>query len=146
MRARLALAGGAARGGTAPARGGAASARPAGDALPALAVRQGYAAVPAGLADAVRRSADADDPVTLKQLALHGSHLPALGVPAGRETGRVLAFLLDSVLRDPSCNTPAALAALVRGRTAAEPEEAGKNRKKVLLRNIAFLNSTANAG
>ena len=91
------------------------------DALPALAVRQGYAAVPAGLADAVRRSVDADDPVTLKQLALHGSHLPALGVPAGRETGRVLAFLLDSVLHDPSCNTPAALAALVRGRTAAEP-------------------------
>ena len=108
------------------------------DALPALAVRQGYAAVPAGLADAVRRSADADDPVTLKQLALHGSHLPALGVPAGRDTGRVLAFLLDSVLRDPSCNTPAALAALVRGRTAAEPaaepaakpEEAGEESEK----------------
>lgn len=108
------------------------------DALPALAVRQGYAAVPAGLADAVRRSADADDPVTLKQLALHGSHLPALGVPAGRETGRVLAFLLDSVLRDPSCNTPAALAALVRGRTAAkpaaepaaEPAEAGEESEK----------------
>ena len=108
------------------------------DALPALVVRQGYAAVPAGLADAVRRSADADDPVTLKQLALHGSHLPALGVPAGRETGRVLAFLLDSVLRDPSCNTPAALAALVRGRTAAEPaakpaaepEEAGEESEK----------------
>ena len=108
------------------------------DALPALAVRQGYAAVPAGLAEAVRRSADADDPVTLKQLALHGSHLPALGVPAGRETGRVLAFLLDSVLRDPSCNTPAALAALVRGRTAAkpaakpaaEPEEAGEESEK----------------
>ena len=75
-------------------------------------------------------------------LALHGSHLPALGVPAGRETGRVLAFLLDSVLRDPSCNTPAALAALVRGRTAAEPaakpaaepaaepEEAGEESEK----------------
>ena len=82
----------------------------------------------------MRRSADADDPVTLKQLALHGSHLPSLGVPAGRETGRVLAFLLDSVLRDPSCNTPAALAALVRGRTAAEPaaepEEAGEESEK----------------
>ncbi|MCI5886211.1 MAG: hypothetical protein MRZ53_00225, partial [Oscillospiraceae bacterium] len=50
----------------------------------------------------------------------------------------VLAFLLDSVLRDPSCNTPAALAALVRGRTAAEPaaepaakpEEAGEESEK----------------
>lgn len=127
MRARLALAGelpGAAL--PLPEAARRLRARLGEDALPALAVRQGYAAVPAGLADAVRRSADADDPVTLKQLALHGSHLPALGVPAGRETGRVLAFLLDSVLRDPSCNTPAALAALVRGKTAAEPEEAGE--------------------
>ena len=83
------------------------------EVLPALAVRQGYAAVPPGLAAAVRRSADADEPVTLKQLALHGCDLPSLGIPAGKATGRALAFLLDAVLCDPSRNTPAALAVLL---------------------------------
>ena len=87
------------------------------EAWSTLSVRQGYEPLPpelSGLADAVRRSAAAREPVTLGELALSGHDLAALGVPAGAATGRVLARLLDEVLRDPSRNTPEALAEIVR--------------------------------
>lgn len=87
------------------------------EALPALSVRQvcePLAPELSGLADAVRHSVGAREPVTLGELALSGHDLSALGVPAGIMTGRVLARLLDEVLRDPSRNTPEALAEIVR--------------------------------
>ena len=101
-----------------------------GEALPALTVRAGYAAVPPGLPEAVRRSEAAGEPVTLRELALHGSDLPPLGVPAGCAVGRTLNLLLDAVLLDPSLNTPASLAELVRKQADRIPSENEKPSQK----------------
>lgn len=100
------------------------------EALPALSVRQVCDPLPpgfSGLADAVRHSVDACEPVTLGELALGGHDLSALGVPAGVETGRMLAQLLDEVLRDPSRNTPETLAETVRVCVQAHDRFGGGN-------------------
>ncbi len=41
---------------------------------------------------------------TVRDLAVNGNDLIALGVPAGKEVGRLLALLLDAVLEEPSMN------------------------------------------
>jgi putative nucleotidyltransferase with HDIG domain len=60
---------------------------------------------------AVRSAAHA---FSLKDLAVNGNDLQALGIPGGREIGRILRVLLDAVLTDPSLNSREALLALAR--------------------------------
>ena len=43
--------------------------------------------------------------MTLKELAVNGSDLIALGIPQGQEIGQVLKALFEIVLEDPSKNT-----------------------------------------
>lgn len=43
--------------------------------------------------------------VSLKNLAISGDDLIALGVPQGRKIGEILSKLLAEVIEDPSCNT-----------------------------------------
>lgn len=62
----------------------------------------------------VALSEEMREPVTVAELALDGRALISLGIPPGREVGRVLSCLLEAVLCDPERNTPAALSALVR--------------------------------
>ena len=45
------------------------------------------------------------DAVTLKDLAISGSDLIAMGMPSGRQIGETLSALLERVLDDPSLNT-----------------------------------------
>jgi hypothetical protein len=70
--------------------------------------------------------AKAPRPVTLRDLAVGGDDLCSAGVPAGRETGRILAALLDLVHREPSANTRERL--LAEAASLAGPE--GKNGPK----------------
>ena len=42
--------------------------------------------------------------LTLKSLAVNGRDLMELGIPAGKELGRILNELLDCVIEDPSMN------------------------------------------
>ena len=44
--------------------------------------------------------------VSLKTLQITGNDLIALGVPKGKEIGRILNSLLEEVLIDPQNNTP----------------------------------------
>lgn len=65
----------------------------------------GDGVTPAGAAletlGAVRKSGA---PLTLRALAVNGNDLAAAGLAKGRETGRMLAALLDEVLEDPARN------------------------------------------
>jgi hypothetical protein len=45
------------------------------------------------------------DPIQLADLAVDGSDLVAIGMPAGPIIGKILHALLESVLEDPSRNT-----------------------------------------
>jgi tRNA nucleotidyltransferase (CCA-adding enzyme) len=62
-------------------------------------------------ADAVR---ERRDPITRGDLAVNGSDLIGLGVPAGPELGRLLDRLLDLVLDDPGANTRTRLLEMVQ--------------------------------
>ncbi|MCQ2430053.1 MAG: CCA tRNA nucleotidyltransferase [Clostridia bacterium] len=68
----------------------------------------------------VRASEAAGDCVTVGDLALNGDDLRALGAAPGRDTGLMLARLLDDVTERPSANTKQRLSALVR-RYLTEP-------------------------
>lgn len=57
----------------------------------------------------LQRILDAGDCLTLKTLAFTGKDLMAMGVPTGKEIGRILGELLDLVQREPEKNTPEAL-------------------------------------
>jgi tRNA nucleotidyltransferase (CCA-adding enzyme) len=57
------------------------------------------------LAQVVAAIRDAQDPLTLKDLAVHGDDLIAAGVRAGPEVGEMLQRLLGDVLEDPKRNT-----------------------------------------
>ncbi|MBR5485112.1 MAG: HD domain-containing protein [Oscillospiraceae bacterium] len=50
---------------------------------------------------------------SLKQLALNGKDLIALGIPKGKQVGTVLNFLLDAVLEQPELNTKQTLTNMV---------------------------------
>ncbi|MGE5801662.1 MAG: CCA tRNA nucleotidyltransferase [Gemmatimonadota bacterium] len=60
---------------------------------------------PRALLQAVERIRAADEPLTLKDLAVKGDDLIAAGVRPGPDVGEALARLLDEVLEDPSRNT-----------------------------------------
>ena len=49
------------------------------------------------------------DALTVKDLAIGGNELMALGIPKGPLIGAVLEYLLETVLDDPSQNTSARL-------------------------------------
>jgi tRNA nucleotidyltransferase (CCA-adding enzyme) len=57
------------------------------------------------LAQVVAAIRDEQDPLTLKDLAVHGDDLIAAGVRAGPEVGEMLQRLLGDVLEDPKRNT-----------------------------------------
>lgn len=59
--------------------------------------------------------ADDNTPCSIKELAIGGEDIIALGY-GGKEIGRALAFLLDAVIRDPSLNTRERLLSLLRTR------------------------------
>ena len=44
------------------------------------------------------------DPVTLSSLAINGTDLASAGIPSGKETGRILNYLLDMVIQFPEKN------------------------------------------
>ena len=62
--------------------------------------------------------------LNLRDLAVSGSDLIALGIPAGRQIGALLGELLDLVLEDPRRNTREELLAICRARMAESPEPA----------------------
>ena len=45
------------------------------------------------------------DCCTIKQLAINGGDLQALGVPKGQKIGEMLNAALDAVMHDPTLNT-----------------------------------------
>lgn len=57
------------------------------------------------LEERVEKILEAKEPLSLKDLAIDGNDLIALGVPRGKEIGRILSMLLEKVLEDPSLNT-----------------------------------------
>jgi tRNA nucleotidyltransferase (CCA-adding enzyme) len=62
----------------------------------------------------VRGIRDRDEPLTRKQLAVTGTDLRAIGVPAGPQMGAVLDRLLSLVVEDPALNTREVLLACAR--------------------------------
>jgi len=72
--------------------------------LPALPAK-GLAVPVSRLPDVVESIRAANDPLTLKDLAVHGEDLIAAGVRAGPDVGDMLRRLLDEVLEDPARNT-----------------------------------------
>lgn len=62
-------------------------------------------------------------PLSLRDLALGGKDLLALGAPNGQRLGTMLEELLRAVLDDPAKNERGALEALARALIAAEPRE-----------------------
>jgi tRNA nucleotidyltransferase (CCA-adding enzyme) len=80
------------------------------DLLTLLAVTAPRAPLPK-VVEAIRA---AGDPLSLKDLAVHGDDLIAAGVRPGPEVGEMLARLLEDVLEDPGHNTRALLLARVR--------------------------------
>jgi hypothetical protein len=48
---------------------------------------------------------DAQDALSIKDLAVNGNDLMQVGIPKGRQLGKTLEYLLDTVLDDPKQNT-----------------------------------------
>ena len=48
---------------------------------------------------------EADDALSIKDLAINGRELIEMGIPAGKQIGQTLKFLLETVLDDPAQNT-----------------------------------------
>jgi tRNA nucleotidyltransferase (CCA-adding enzyme) len=72
-----------------------------------------------GLQERLQREIDNGAPLTVQDLALDGHDLQRLGIPPGPKMGKLLAYLLDQVLDDPSRNTPNHLIELVQRETAS---------------------------
>lgn len=89
------------------------------EALPALELARAYASPAVAdrsdrLAVQVQASETAREPVRMAELAIGGRELTVLGIPPGRDMGRILHDLLEIVLKDPVRNTPDALCAEAR--------------------------------
>ncbi|CAN5686181.1 HD domain-containing protein [soil metagenome] len=65
-----------------------------------------------------RRLLSADPPLTIAQLAVDGSDLRSLGIPAGPVYGEILRALLERVTDDPDLNTRESLLEIVQTRLA----------------------------
>ena len=61
------------------------------------------------LKDRIEAELEKNNALTLKSLAVNGRDLMQIGIPAGKELGRILNELLDCVLEDPSMNEKAKL-------------------------------------
>jgi tRNA nucleotidyltransferase (CCA-adding enzyme) len=72
-----------------------------------------------GLQERLQREIDNGAPLTVKDLAINGHDLQRLGIPQGPQMGRLLAYMLDQVLDDPSRNTPDNLIDLVQRETVS---------------------------
>ena len=64
-----------------------------------------------------------DDCLTIKDLKVGGSDVMAIGVPAGPEVGKILKYLLDKVLDDPSCNEKEKLLQMAEAYMTERPEQ-----------------------
>ena len=56
------------------------------------------------LKERVEKELEKKTALSLKSLAVNGRDLMALGIPAGKELGRILNELLDCVIEDPQMN------------------------------------------
>jgi hypothetical protein len=57
------------------------------------------------LKDRIERILAANDALSIKDLAVHGDDLMAIGIPKGKRIGDTLSFLFETVLDDPKQNT-----------------------------------------
>ncbi len=57
------------------------------------------------LSDRIKKVSEVKTALSLKDLAVNGQDLIAIGVPAGKEIGRILQELFQTVLDDPAMNT-----------------------------------------
>jgi tRNA nucleotidyltransferase (CCA-adding enzyme) len=63
----------------------------------------------------IKRIQAAQEPISLKDLAIGGKDLIKIGFRPGREMGQVLGLLLEKVQEDPQINTPEELIKLAQG-------------------------------
>ena len=64
----------------------------------------------------IDRVVETGEALSLKDLAVNGDDLAALGIPRNREMGALLSELLDTVLEDPSLNTKEKLLEIARAK------------------------------
>jgi len=64
----------------------------------------------------IDRVVETGEALSLKDLAVNGDDLAALGIPRNREMGALLSELLDTVLEDPSLNTKEKLLDIARAK------------------------------
>ncbi len=64
----------------------------------------------------IDRVVEAGEAFTLKDLAVNGDDLAALGIPRTREMGALLSALLDAALEDPSLNTKEKMLEIARAK------------------------------
>ena len=80
--------------------------------LPALSLRAAKGEDTAALSDVVSEQMHAGVCVKISDLAVNGADLASIGIPKGREMGRVLNALLARVMEDPALNQKDVLLAL----------------------------------
>ncbi len=68
----------------------------------------------AELSDRIAAIIAAGDALTVKDLAIDGNDLMALGIPKGKQIGQTLSYLLETVLDDPAQNTVAQLTEIAK--------------------------------
>ena len=66
------------------------------------------------LQERVQKELEKKSALSLKSLAVNGRDLMNIGIPAGKELGRILTELLDCVIEDPSMNSKEALLKLAK--------------------------------
>jgi len=64
----------------------------------------------------IDRVVETGEALSLKDLAVNGDDLAALGIPRNREMGALLSELFDTVLEDPSLNTKEKLLDIARAK------------------------------
>lgn len=74
--------------------------------------------------DRLEKAMQENSALTLRNLAVNGKDLMAAGIPAGKEIGRILNSLLETVLDDPALNTKDRLLQIAAGITGLKlPEQ-----------------------
>ena len=82
--------------------------------LPALALRTAKGEDTAALSKLVAEQMRAGVCVKISDLAVSGADLASVGIPKGKEMGRILHALLDAVMQEPTKNTKEQLLLLAR--------------------------------